>query len=406
MDTSSPSGQPQDWEKFFSDWALNLPSSYELPTGIPVDFALDIQGAFQHGQITFKSGNPVPFKSANNISQIQQYILNHFVQLGIEKAQAAQHPPAPSVPTPSQVQPTQQPSESSVLKISPPEHFTGRPDKFRNFATQLQLCFQAYPQSFNTEHKKITFAASYLRDSAYNWLSTFLDPQTGTISFKSYSDFYTSLKAAFDDPDSTRTAERKLQSLKQDKSCAAYYSQFMTLISLLNWTEDSVKISLFHSGLKDSVKDLLIGKTKPTTFEAYAQLCISLDNEWFARQSEKRSHHSSPQTSSSSTKPKTSTTPQTFPKPATQFSVQLQHTSSSGGDPMDLDALRKERREHRIKNNLCLYCGEPGHQARNCPKSKARNTVNSISQDTQDQDSSQEPAATNCLYQLGEATDQ
>ena len=33
--------------------------------------------------------------------------------------------------------------------------------------------------------------------------------------------------------------------------------------------------------------------------------------------------------------------------------------------------LTTEERERRIKEGLCLYCGEKGHVAQDCPKSKA-----------------------------------
>ena len=33
--------------------------------------------------------------------------------------------------------------------------------------------------------------------------------------------------------------------------------------------------------------------------------------------------------------------------------------------------LTGDEREHRLKEGLCLYCGEKGHVAQDCPKSKA-----------------------------------
>jgi len=46
------------------------------------------------------------------------------------------------------------------------------------------------------------------------------------------------------------------------------------------------------------------------------------------------------------------------------------------GDPMELDATRKQPRfnismeefQRRIREQLCLKCAQPGHLARNCPK--------------------------------------
>ena len=36
-----------------------------------------------------------------------------------------------------------------------------------------------------------------------------------------------------------------------------------------------------------------------------------------------------------------------------------------------LEFQHGEEREHHLKEGLCLYCGEKGHIAHNCPKSKA-----------------------------------
>jgi hypothetical protein len=56
-------------------------------------------------------------------------------------------------------------------------------------------------------------------------------------------------------------------------------------------------------------------------------------------------------------------------------------SSGSGITPMDIDSLdnrskpkklTQEERARRIKENLCLYCGESGHRASGCPK-KSKN---------------------------------
>jgi hypothetical protein len=54
------------------------------------------------------------------------------------------------------------------------------------------------------------------------------------------------------------------------------------------------------------------------------------------------------------------------------------------GTPMEVDSVRhraltNEEHQHRMTNNLCLYCGKAGHIARDCyshPKPKA-NALNS-----------------------------
>jgi len=53
---------------------------------------------------------------------------------------------------------------------------------------------------------------------------------------------------------------------------------------------------------------------------------------------------------------------------------------------MELDAssstkfkpLTPEERKRRYDNNLCLYCGEGGHRATECPKKKNKGNKKSI----------------------------
>jgi hypothetical protein len=40
--------------------------------------------------------------------------------------------------------------------------------------------------------------------------------------------------------------------------------------------------------------------------------------------------------------------------------------------------LTAEEKERRRVNNLCNYCGEPGHVVRSCPNVPPRRTVNMI----------------------------
>jgi hypothetical protein len=37
--------------------------------------------------------------------------------------------------------------------------------------------------------------------------------------------------------------------------------------------------------------------------------------------------------------------------------------------------LTPEERQRRIDENLCLYCGEPGHIATSCPKSTSKAAI-------------------------------
>jgi hypothetical protein len=51
-------------------------------------------------------------------------------------------------------------------------------------------------------------------------------------------------------------------------------------------------------------------------------------------------------------------------------------TSPSGGTEKDskkcIWKISKEERQRRIKENLCLYCGQPGHTNQDCPAKKTK----------------------------------
>ena len=152
----------------------------------------------------------------------------------------------------------------------------------------MQLVFSSDPLRFSADLAKIAYSAFFLRDLALSWFSPHLDLSTGLSDFITYSEFFSALQAAFDDPDALGIAERDLWALKQETSCSAYYSKFVPLVSIFGWTSNTVKITYFCRGLKENLKDLLVGRDMPLNFSFYANKCISLDNDLFARQKEKK----------------------------------------------------------------------------------------------------------------------
>lgn len=255
-----------------------------------------------------------------------------------------------------------------------PDEFDGNQTRYRAFVSQLALCFGANTSRFSNDKTKISYAASFLRGPAFEWLEPYINKLSGDVVFPSYAEFLDGLQAGFADPDAYATAERDLESLTQEKSCSAYYSQFIGLISQLGWNENAVKIHYFRQGLKDNIKDRLVGRDLPDTIEEFAALCIKLDNQIQARLHERKNprlrnlgfRNPALSTVNSPRAQSTSKPTQIAPSQNASSSHNTQY-----GEPMELDAA--SRKAYRIANNLCTYCAADGHWIRDCPKAKARN---------------------------------
>ena len=202
-------------------------------------------------------------------------MIDQAVCLGQEPALAAGRPSIRSTPT--------NPSPAPVVNLNSPDQFDGTRSKFGSYITKLQLQFRSNPRAFSTEESRILYAGSYLTGSAYTWFEPNIDQTSGTVTFATFSEFLESLRAAYDDPDAYATSERQIEALRQETSCASYYAKMMSLFSQLGWAEPRVQIHYFLRGLKDIVKDVLIGKNMLTTFSEYSSVCIALDSEIYAR---------------------------------------------------------------------------------------------------------------------------
>jgi hypothetical protein len=242
-------------------------------------------------------------------------------------------------------------------KHNKPPEFDGRDKTAANtFLAHLHLHFLASPHLFPDDYSKILFAATYLRGPAFSWLEPHLlrenDPIVG-----SWPAFQKAFLEALGDPDRERTVTRSLQTLIQTGSAAAYSTEFFRLAAFLQWNDQALQAQ-FHVGLKPEVKDALALSDRVfTTVQDLSSFVIRLDNRLFERRKDSRR-----------------TTTPTHQTPLPSATPRIPHHNPPGPTPMVLDANRprfrtlpQEERQRRFRLGLCMYCGEAGHTAFNCP---------------------------------------
>jgi hypothetical protein len=294
-------------------------------------------------------------------------------------------------------------------KAADPQFFHGDRKKLREFFAQVAIKFATNPELFPNEESKVGYATSYLRGHAFSLYASMMPD--GVMPFSTFSDLRQFLESAFGDPDARTTAEHELRRLRQgDRPCTHYFADFTRIMATLQFDEAS-KIYEFRNGLRDEVRDLLIGRDIPSDYNAFVRLCISLDSAWLARQQEKKLRQpQGPKVNQQLPRSKDSSSHQTHQSsPLSQSTTQPPASSSStvGYSPMDLDSIQiqnghltQAEKNRRRQEGLCLYCGQPGHFANGCP---TKNKPKSHRQPLQIQSAAltiDEPANTSVLYSL------
>ncbi|KAL0190943.1 hypothetical protein M9458_013641, partial [Cirrhinus mrigala] len=253
----------------------------------------------------------------------------------VQGLQAATPPVSPPASNP--------PAAAAAVTASPrlafPEKFDGTPSKCKGFLLQCTLFVNQQPNLYPTDESKIAFICTLLTGRALEWATTVWD--LGRPAFPSFATFLQSFKAVFQpNPESSEAGER-IVALKQGRRTAADYAlDFRTLAAQSGWNDGPLKLH-YRKGLNPDLQVELACRDEDLSLNQYIDLSIRVDNVMRAR------------------KPVRTFTPLPPSQPSTM----------TAPEPMQLGAtkLTMEERERRIKNHLCLYCGQPGHLRATCP---------------------------------------
>jgi hypothetical protein len=184
-----------------------------------------------------------------------------------------------------------------------------------------------------------------------------VDDKVNLVDFVS---FVRILTKAFDDPDRAGTAQRALRSLKQgNRDFFAYYAEFQRYAPETGFDDTAKRVAL-RDGLSRELQTCLLPIAEPDDLSEFVELCQRIDQKIRRMSSQNRPQSLTPQ-------PRTVNAGSPSSRPINQPST----ATGTHPGPMDLSALRPklspEEKSRRLRKGRCLYCGELGHMARECP---------------------------------------
>ena len=149
----------------------------------------------------------------------------------------------------SQLQEQLQVAERRATGVKPPkpEFFEGKRTQLRSFLTQMDMQLRII--NCDGEANKVIYASTYLRGQAFNWFEPYIREfnekkaddwgDTTKEIFASYAVFKKKLEQTFGDIDAQRTAERRLERIRQTSSASIYAAEFQQIISHLDYDDDT-----------------------------------------------------------------------------------------------------------------------------------------------------------------------
>ncbi|KAL0195404.1 hypothetical protein M9458_008976, partial [Cirrhinus mrigala] len=248
----------------------------------------------------------------------------------VQGLQVAAPPVATSPPPPAQT-PAVQPVAASP-RLAFPEKFDGTADKCKGFLLQCTLFVNQQPNLYATDESKIAFVCSLLTGKALEWATAVWD--LGQSTYPTFANFLVSFKEVFQPAPEGSEAGEQIMALRQGRRTAAEYAlDFRTLAAQSGWNDGPLKLH-YRKGLNTDLQVELACRDEGLSLNQYIDLSIRID--------------------------KVMRLPATFlPQPS----------ASTNPEPMQLGTTRLtiEERERRLRNNLCLYCGQAGHIRATCP---------------------------------------
>ena len=272
-------------------------------------------------------------------------------------------------------------------KTDPPEPFGGNRRDYLVWKDKLENFFELQPFTFPTDKLKISFIYTRMNSFAAKWFKTLRNDPSSKTLLSSWVLFWNAADTRFLDPNMKENARDKLERIAQEPGQAAsiYAIKFQETAVDCDY-DDAYLIRCFSKGLQAAtltrMANLLL---VPSTFPEFVKKAIEEDDREYNLQQLLGNRRNN---NARGTRQRTSSDigrtprfkrdndfhPDTVPTPRQAEPINPQ--------PMDLDLitvprqpLTKDEKDRRMRLGLCLYCGDKGHLANQCPAKGRRVTL-------------------------------
>jgi hypothetical protein len=242
------------------------------------------------------------------------------------------------------------------FKAEKPPTFDGEKTKLRTFLAQCDLYFTLH--RITSDRTKIDYVKTLFRGSAAKWITPYIEG-TKQEEWEDHEGFKTALKKQFGDPDAEGTARNQLEQIRQEKNTVSQYRNDFRLLTTDANMDDGTLQRLYLRGLNTRLQTAWThGAIVSNLVDDLAAWSITQENRYTTMDQIQ-------------TPMKIQTTPTT---PRNNNGTFQQKPTTDRGDPMELDAFRRNRRfnisptefRRRRAQGLCLRCAKPGHMVKDC----------------------------------------
>ncbi|XP_069895170.1 retrotransposon Gag-like protein 3 [Dipodomys merriami] len=235
--------------------------------------------------------------------------------------------------------------EVATFPLEYPLAFSGDAQKLPEFLIQLSSYMRVRGHLYPTEAALVSFVGNRFSGEARRWFQPLLDIQSPLL--EQFESFIQVLQDTFDNPEDLEDANHRIRQLCQGEGPVHQYAtHFHLLAQELKWNEGTLCIQ-FQKRLASSMGNELSRRSLLAKLSDLIIHCVRL---------EEKNSGAAALDSSGPSPAEEKEGPENPP-------AENQPVQAASNRPHLSEAERARRRE----GHLCLYCGHPGHFARDCP---------------------------------------